>query len=1150
MPFAAPETDLTSAFKAPDDEVIGGFKAPDDEVTDKKPDFGYPEGLSPIQYENAARQYTENEKSGDFTAATGGGLPGLVSKGIGAIQNNIIEPAVARGLSAMTGNLVKVEPGKPLLTDEMLPLAKEQGIIPALTRTAQGLSTPGNLAMLPLAAESKLVQGGFAAGAVSSIPESLQKFVSAQTPEEKKDAATELGLNVAFAALMGKGAVKEKPITTIGETDAGKQLDILGSQLNSADVGKLPEISVAGKKLTPEQVLDLLKGRSENEASKPTELTKQESPSQSPLTPRDEKDRPVTIQKADGTTYQALARGGETDFMGKQGIGRMTPEGISDGILGKGEKIVEPVKTEAANPVAQAGGGESRIVSEPPVESTTPKPAEPVKETTGIAHRVSESEGMAAERGEGISAEESVEKGRELLSKGANPQKVIDDFNNDQERGISPNAMAIVRAHNEVLAKAKNEAADKYGVDSLPYKDAWNAQKEWKKKIKPMQTAWHESGMAQQGETEVDTGTFQGLQEAYFNTTGKDFTPAQVKEAKTTSEKVKKASSEADAAKKQVFDNLAKEPRDKPKARLSDKIVAELDKRAGEALKRIKSRSGRLSAGLDPTDLADHAIYGAAKIAKGAVKFADWSAQMVKDLGEYVKPHLKQIWAAANKELSKHDEVKAVWNGAKGYLDQGETNFDNLVHKLAADFGKLPKEIRELLSQPKTIRKITDDMYRKMDMERKMRNQAKDWLQNAKYPKWMQFLKRIPKAFFSAKVFGHGTVGMITHAGNQIFNLPAAKSYWTNFFRQYKLMGVHDQGVYHEQMMQDLIRDPNFIRAKRAGLANDPFKYTDDYQNQFMVKFFHKIGLMGNRGFDALKLFRQERFNSRWESLPDSLKTPEMAKLLADIGNHETGVVKARMGGETASWILFAPKLEGSRWMFLIGDPAKASKIVSNWKDETKENKEYAKREMTQKAIIAGTYFGALAINQGFLSATGSNQKINWTNPLRGDWLSFKIAGHNLGIVSPMIGAVRFLVNIAHDSRGKRTNFEKLQSSRAEEAGKDAWDYGRMKLSPFSKVATDVTFQSDYAERQLPFSDEKNPKYLRKQGIKPYTYTEYVGETFLPIPLEDAIKTGMKHAGMGDSDIKVALEAIATAAIVGGTGARLSDDTHLTEPAQ
>ena len=56
---------------------------------------------------------------------------------------------------------------------------------------------------------------------------------------------------------------------------------------------------------------------------------------------------------------------------------------------------------------------------------------------------------------------------------------------------------------------------------------------------------------------------------------------------------------------------------------------------------------------------------------------------------------------------------------------------------------------------------------------------------------------------------------------------------------------------------------------------------------------------------------------------------------------------------------------------------------------------------------------------------------------------------------------------------------------------------------------------------------------------------EYAGDTIAPIPVEDAIKTGMKHAGMDEGAIKVALEAIITAATVGGTGARLSDDTHL-----
>lgn len=97
---------------------------------------------------------------------------------------------------------------------------------------------------------------------------------------------------------------------------------------------------------------------------------------------------------------------------------------------------------------------------------------------------------------------------------------------------------------------------------------------------------------------------------------------------------------------------LKSEPPIEPHIRtLAEKIVSKIETEGKSARERIKSRRGRLMAGLDPTDLVDHAIVGAEILTKGAVKFADWSAAMVKDLGEYVKPHLKQIFSASNRYL-------------------------------------------------------------------------------------------------------------------------------------------------------------------------------------------------------------------------------------------------------------------------------------------------------------------------------------------------------------------------------------------------------------------------------------------------------------------------------------------------------------------
>jgi hypothetical protein len=56
---------------------------------------------------------------------------------------------------------------------------------------------------------------------------------------------------------------------------------------------------------------------------------------------------------------------------------------------------------------------------------------------------------------------------------------------------------------------------------------------------------------------------------------------------------------------------------------------------------------GGLSARID-AGLFDYAIIGAVKLAKKGLDFAEWSAEMVAEHGEKIKPHLQEIWDAAH----------------------------------------------------------------------------------------------------------------------------------------------------------------------------------------------------------------------------------------------------------------------------------------------------------------------------------------------------------------------------------------------------------------------------------------------------------------------------------------------------------------------
>lgn len=69
-----------------------------------------------------------------------------------------------------------------------------------------------------------------------------------------------------------------------------------------------------------------------------------------------------------------------------------------------------------------------------------------------------------------------------------------------------------------------------------------------------------------------------------------------------------------------------------------------IQKRKDEVRARIKSKQGNVSTGIDPTLLADYAELGALHVADGAVKFAEWSRQMIEDIGDAIRPHLQAIY--------------------------------------------------------------------------------------------------------------------------------------------------------------------------------------------------------------------------------------------------------------------------------------------------------------------------------------------------------------------------------------------------------------------------------------------------------------------------------------------------------------------------
>jgi hypothetical protein len=86
------------------------------------------------------------------------------------------------------------------------------------------------------------------------------------------------------------------------------------------------------------------------------------------------------------------------------------------------------------------------------------------------------------------------------------------------------------------------------------------------------------------------------------------------------------------------------------------KALLDLEARTDARLKEL-GYGGKLFSGLDPEMNYLLTVKGSLVIARGARDFAEFSAQMIRELGEKIRPHLEQLFTQSQDELQKHLEL-------------------------------------------------------------------------------------------------------------------------------------------------------------------------------------------------------------------------------------------------------------------------------------------------------------------------------------------------------------------------------------------------------------------------------------------------------------------------------------------------------------
>lgn len=546
--------------------------------------------------------------------------------------------------------------------------------------------------------------------------------------------------------------------------------------------------------------------------------------------------------------------------------------------------------------------------------------------------------------------------------------------------------------------------------------------------------------------------------------------------------------------------------------------------------------------------------------------------EQIAEENKKAQSELGQASDALNEQIKQKKvadpEQAKVWELARKYLEEnkGFYGFDDLRNKIAADLGMTPEQVTKLLAKDKTTKKLADEVWTKQRNARRLKEQSKQWVKGLDTPGYIKALASIPRAMFSLSVFGHGFVALGTHAPIVAFQPRFWNAYFRNFGKMYKMVF---SPAYYESQMQDLVRRPNYEKFRRAGLQNDPFKYEEfhttvirdlvkDWIGEKNMERVDNLASAGNRGYAVLKLLRQDMADQKYSKLPDSIRGQDgVLEALSDDINHATGVTK-KQAPRGSNILLFAPRLAGSRVMWLGGDPIRAARAVADWKNAPEAEKLFARNQMKEKAWVFGTFASILAANQGLLTASGSKQKINGIperfggagfDPLASDFMKFKAAGANIAYGGALLTMAKLPVRVAtailYEGKGSKYILED------ERVDKVIGAYIRSQMSPFAGTVSDLALGRDYQERPLPaklFGAVEQtgavPKRLQAQGVdEPYNWAEFAA-TKLPIPVAEGIKEGLRGSGMPEEQVDYWMKALAITSLMTATGTRISEDTR------
>lgn len=481
-------------------------------------------------------------------------------------------------------------------------------------------------------------------------------------------------------------------------------------------------------------------------------------------------------------------------------------------------------------------------------------------------------------------------------------------------------------------------------------------------------------------------------------------------------------------------------------------------------------------------------------------------------------------------------EARDIWGYVKAaYLDNG-ASYRDAVSKTAADLGLSWRQISEAITTPK-VKRMSDEMWKRQADYARNRAAIKNWIGDQNKSAAGKLLQKISGMFRGVAVFGHGGIFVGTHAGMTLFNPSMWNKTIPAFFRGWRF-AYGNEGNY-ERSIEELKNSQNYVLAQRAGLKNNPERInTEEYQKS--QKYLGKLGLAGEKGFNAIKVLRQDLFDHHFNKLsPDERDDPAVAKSIAHIVNLATGATNLNI----PAWVneaSFAGGMEAARWEKLTASPAKATQValnsIFNPSKATTADRVFAKVWARRVGEQLATYTGALLANSAIQNNLNPKNPVNITNPNAPDFLKFKFGDMTIDPTSGMRSTAMFMRTLG------MIPFESKQElhgdKRIAALGKGVAGYVRGKLAPLYGTGADFFTGTDFSGNVMPYSGDKPGK-----GKHKLDWLEY-GSSKLPLPVAEAFtvyyKSALEH-GADKSTLDDVINGIMSGAISGSTGFRVGE---------